>query len=300
MALDINSVELFTRVATLGAIGRAGEEFGYSPTTASQRIQALEEELGVTLFVRTTRSVTLTQDGELFLAHAKSILTGIEDARQDLSGGATRVKGLLRVTASASFGQLHISPYIAEFMRLYPEAQVQLNLSDSIIDIVELGYDLSIRIGTLPASTLLGRKLADNPRSLVASPKYIEEYGAPETVADLSRHNCLIQGATRLWGFKDLTGKTHTINVDGNFESNHGEAIRDAVVSGLGIGLHSDWTMQQELNKGYLVKLLQEYEIDPVWHIWSVRPPGVIMPARVRVFLAFLEQKFESLPAAHC
>jgi len=299
MSLDLKSVELFTRIASLGAIGRAGEGFGYSPATSSQRIQALEEELGVTLFVRTTRSVTLTQDGELFLAHAKSILAGIEDARQDLSGGTTRVKGLLRVTASASFGQLHISPYIGEFMDLYPEAQFQLNLTDTIIDIVELGYDLSIRIGTLAPSSLKARKLADNPRSLVASPKYINAHGAPESVEDLARHNCLVQGSTRLWCFRDRKGEMHSINADGNFESNHGETIRDAVVNGVGIGLRSDWSMLDEIEEGKLVRLLPEFDIDPVWHIWAVRPPGVIMPARVRVFLNFLEQKLENLPTVH-
>ncbi|MEP3889472.1 MAG: LysR family transcriptional regulator [Hellea sp.] len=295
MSLDLKSVELFTRIAALNAIGRAGEEFGYSPTTASQRIQALEAELGVTLFLRTTRSVTLTQDGELFLTHAQSILSGIEDARLDLSGGATRLKGLLRVTASASFGQMFISPYIAEFIDQHPEARLHLNLTDSIVDIVAQGYDLSIRIGTLPSSTLRTQKLANNPRSLVASKKYIERMGMPDSVKDLAHHNCIFQGVTRQWGFKAPNGKIETINVSGNFDCNHGEAIRDAVINGLGIGLRSDWSIKKELINGDLISLLPDHEIQPVWEIYALRPPGPIMPARVRVFLEFLRGKLKDV-----
>lgn len=296
MTLDVKSVELFIRIATSGVMGGSGEEFGYSPATVTQRIQALEADLGATLFLRTTRSVTLTQDGEIFLSHAKSILSKIEDARQDLSGGETRVKGLLRVTASATFGHRYISPHIAEFIRLHPEAQIHLNFTDSVIDIVDQGYDLSIRIGTLSASTLLARKLADNPRSLVASPQYIEKHGQPSGVKDLSKQNCIFQGSTRQWGFKSDTGKTETITVTGNFDCNDGEAIRDALVDGLGIGLRSDWSILEELQDGRLIRLLPNYAIQPVWKIWAVRPPGPIMPARVRVFLEFLKQKFEKLP----
>lgn len=296
MNLDITSVELFTRIAVLGAIGRAGEEFGFSATTASQRIQALETELGVQLFQRTTRSVTLTQDGELFLTHAKTILSNIEDARQDLSGGETRVKGLLRVTASATFGHRYISPYMAEFIDAHTEAEIHLNLTDSIVDIVEQGYDLSIRIGSLEASTLLVRKLAANPRSLVASKNYIRKYGCPEKVKDLANHNCIIQGRTRQWAFKNKSGKTESINVKGNYDSNHGEAVRDAIVAGLGIGLRSNWSIINELQSGDLIRLLPDYDVDPVWSIWAVRPAIPVMPARVRVFLNFLEDKLGNLP----
>lgn len=294
MTIDLKSLELFTRIAALGAIGRAGEEFGFSPTTASQRIQALESDLGATLLSRTTRSVALTHDGELFLTHAKSILMKVEDARQDLSGGDTRIKGLLRVTASASFGTDHISPHIAEFLDLHPEAQIHLNLSDSVVDVVEQGYDLAIRIGTLSGSTLLARKLASNPRSLVAAKTYLEKHGEPHSVSDLANHNCIFQGGTRQWGFDTGDGKIETIKATGNFDCNHGEAIRDAIVAGLGIGLRSDWSIRHELETGTLVRILPDYKIHPQWSIWAVRPPSPTMPARVRVFLAFIENKFES------
>lgn len=294
--LDLKSVELFTRVAALKAIGRAGEEFGYSPTTASQRIQALEAELGTTLLVRTTRTVQLTHDGDVFLVHANALLAKVADAKHDLAGGEENVRGLLRVTASASFGSDHISPYIAEFIDLYPQLRVHLHLTDSVIDLVEQGYDLSIRIGTLATSTLLARKLADNPRSLVASGSYIDKHGKPQTVRELSAHNCIFQGVTRQWSFQRSDGDIQRINVSGNFDCNHGEAIRDAVVSGLGIGLRSDWSIVNELRSGRLIRLLPDHQILPVWNIWAVRPPGPFMPNRVRVFLEFLEEKLAGVP----
>lgn len=294
--MDLKSVALFTRVAALRAIGRAGEEFGYSPTTASQRIQALEEELGATLLLRTTRKVQLTHDGELFLVHAHSLLAKVADAKHDLAGGKGRVRGHLRVTASASFGRDYISPFVSEFIEIYPELNLHLHLTDTIVDLVEQGYDLSIRIGTLAPSTLLARKLANNPRSLVASPSYIEKHGQPQTVKDLADHNCIFQGVTRQWSFQQQTGGIQSINVTGNFSCNHGEAIRDAVVNGLGIGLRSDWSIARELKMGKLVRLLPDYLVKPEWNIWAVRPPGPFMPNRVRVFLEFLEEKFAGLP----
>ena len=137
------------RVSTLGAIGKAGREFGLSATAATQRIKGLEKELGAKLFNRTTRVVTLTAEGELFLNHANRILASFEDARTDLSGGLKNIRGQLRVTSSASFGRRHIAPHIAEFLQCYPEVTVHFDLSDSVIDIVEHGFDLALRIGSL-------------------------------------------------------------------------------------------------------------------------------------------------------
>ncbi len=148
----------------------------------------------------------------------------------------------------------------------------------------------------LSTSTLLARKLANNPRSLVAAPQYLQKFGTPKNVKDLAKHNCIFQGETRQWGFKTKKGKVESISVTGNFDCNHGDAIRDALVGGLGIGLRSDWSILNELNEGHLVRVLPDYSIDPVWNIWAVRPPGPVMPARVRVFLQFLKKEFEQLP----
>jgi len=146
-------------VAAVGAITRAGLEFGFSATTSSQRIQALEIQLGCKLLNRTTRSVSLSADGELFLAHAKKILADVDDAFIDMQGTNTTLRGELRVAASASFGRRYVAPYIGDFLRLHPDVSINLELSDTTFDIVRHGFDLALRIGTLAPSTLMARKM---------------------------------------------------------------------------------------------------------------------------------------------
>lgn len=297
MALDPSTLELFTRVASLGAFGKAGREFGLSPTAATQRIKGLEAELGVKLFNRTTRAVALTADGELFLGHAKRIIETVEDARSDLSGGEKNIKGELRVAGSASFGRRYIAPYVAEFLRAYPNVQVRLELSDGIVDIVEQGFDLALRIGTLASSSLVARKLADNPRLLVASPAYIERAGQPSQLEDLASHNCIVLGENRNWKLRDAAGDIHELRVSGNFTTNYGEVTTEAALADAGIALKSLWDIRHLLADGSLVPVLEHYTVEPVWGLWAVRPPGDMVPARVRAFIDFMELKFSELEA---
>lgn len=287
----MKSVEFFIRVAALGAIGKAGMEFGYSPTAASQRIQNLEQALGAKLLNRTTRSVSLTRDGELFLSHAKKIVADVEDALTDLQGTGKIIRGELRVTASASFGRRYIAPYIGEFLKEHSEVSIQLELSDSMFDIVRHGFDLALRIGVLEPSTLLAKKLAESPRLLVASREYIKKYGTPKKAEDLIAHNCLLLGETRTWKIKDQSGKLCEIKVSGNFATNYGEAITEAALSGIGIALKSKWDVLEQLKSGDLVEILPNHKLEPEWGIWAVRPPGKLMSARVRIFIDYIEAK---------
>ena len=295
MSLEPSTLELFVRVAALGAFGKAARALGLSPTAATQRIKGLEAELGVKLFNRTTRAVALTADGEVFLIHAKRILTSFEDARSDLSGGSANVKGELRVTTSASFGRRYVAPYIAEFLAAHPDVSVRLDLGDAVIDIVEQGYDLALRIGTLTSSTLVARKLAVNPRLLVASPDYLASRGTPESPKDLSAHNCIVLGENRIWQLKGPDGATQHVRVSGNFATNYGEATTEAALHGAGIALKSRWDIRQQLDDGSLVPVLHAFAVHPEWSVWAVRPPGQMVPARVRTFIAFMERKFQEI-----
>lgn len=292
MSFETATLDLFVRVAALGAFGRAGREFGLSPTAVTQRIKALEAELGVKLFNRTTRAVALTADGEVFLGHATRILESVEDARSDLSGGTRNIKGELRVAASASFGRRHVAPYIAEFLRVFPQVKVRLELSDGIVDIVEQGIDVALRIGTLAPSRLVARKLVDNPRLLVASPGYLERAGRPRAPQDLADHNCIALGDDRTWKLRDAAGIVHEVRVSGNFITNYGEAITEAVLADAGIAVKSHWDSRDMLRDGSLVSVLDDCEIVPSWSVWAVRPPGDMVPARVRAFIDFMETKF--------
>ncbi len=297
MSLKPRTLELFTRVAALGAFGKAGQEFGLSPTAATQRIKGLEAELGVKLFNRTTRAVALTADGEVFLGHAKRIIENIEDARSDLSGGAKNIKGELRVAGSASFGRRYIAPYVAEFLRTYPDVRVRLELSDGVVDIVEQGFDLALRIGTLTSSSLVARKLADNPRLLVASPAYLKRAGRPTQLKDLASHNCIVLGENRIWKLRDAAGEIHELRVTGNFTTNYGEVITEAALADAGIALKSLWDIRHLLANGSLLPVLDNFTVEPVWGLWAVRPPGDMVPARVRAFINFMELKFSKLEA---
>lgn len=291
MSFDLKNLELFVRVATLGAIGKAGAEFKLSPTNTTQRIQALESSLNIKLLNRTTRAISLTSDGEIFLEHAKRILEDVEEARTALSRTSKTVSGLLRVTASASFGRSHIVPFVPEFLDLYPEVTLDLNLSDTIIDIVEMAYDLAFRIGDLAPSSLLAQKIDDNPRMLVASPDYLSRMGTPETPDDLANHACLVLGTARTWELVGPDGEIHNIPVKAPVTVNLGDAVGTWTLAGMGIAQTSLWHAGPDLRAGRLAYVLPEYRVWPEMKIWAVRPPGRLMPARVKAFLDFMQER---------
>lgn len=297
MSLDLKSVELFVRAAKLGAIGRAGSECGLSPTSTTQRIQALEAQLGTQLFHRTTRAVSLSADGELFLTYAKRILGNVEDAFSELQNDPETLRGDLRVSAPASLGRKMIAPYMAEFLGRYPKVSLQLHLSDSVTDMVEGGFDLTIRLGVLAPSTLLAQKLALSPRVMVATPEYLARNGTPQTLDDLTRHECLMREDMRTWTIKPPTGPSVETRVSGRFSSNLAEAVTEATLSGLGIARKCLWEVDTHLAKGDLVTVLDDHTVMPEWKIYAVRPPSRLQPPRVRALIAFLKDKLQSVPA---
>lgn len=299
MSFDLKTLELFVRAATLGAIGRAGEELGMSPTNASHRLKSLEAELGVKLLNRTTRAVSLTPDGEVLLENSRRILNDLEDMRTVLTQTAQSVSGQLRVTASASFARAHIVPFVPEFLSLYPNVTLDLNLTDAIVDIVEQGYDIAFRIGALPPSSLLAQKIDENPEWLVASPDYLERSGTPRTPEDLAHHACIPLGKQQTWRLLSGDGTQHDVLVSGRLNVNFGDAIGEWVTAGMGIAQAALWHAGPDLQAGRLVRVLPEFEVLPHSCIWAVRPPGRLMPARVRAFMNFMQAKIVETNKAH-
>ncbi len=291
MSFDLKNLELFLRVASLGAIGRAGAEFNLSPTNATQRIQALEADLGVKLLNRTTRAVSLTPDGEIFVDHAKRIIDNAEEARKVLSDTTRSASGLLRVTTSATFGRDHIVPFVPAFLEQHPDVTLDLNLTDAVVDIVEQGYEVAFRIGELAPSRLLAQKIDSNPEWLVASPEYLQRAGVPHTPSDLANHACLPLGSMRTWQLTGPDGKEHHFPVTGPVLVNHGEAMSSLVRAGVGIGRAALWHAGPDLMAGRLVHILPDYKVSRETNIWAVRPPGRVMPARVKAFLDFMQQR---------
>ncbi|CCA90734.1 transcriptional regulator (plasmid) [Novosphingobium sp. PP1Y] len=258
---------------------------------ASRRLAALEAELGVRLAHRTTRSLSTTSDGEIFLKHAQALLEEQASALAALRPAAAGVSGQLRVTASAAFGRKVVAPMIAAFMHDNPELHVDLLLTDDQVDIVGQGIDVAVRIAKLRDNHLIARRLADNPRRLCASPAYLKAHGAPRLLSDLAGHSCLLGTGTSHWIFV-RNGKAVRHKVTGRFTASSIEAIHQACLGGVGIANLSAWDVADDRRGGLLEAIeLEDAEPEPL-AIWAVYPTARMVPAKVRAFIAALEQEF--------
>jgi molybdate transport repressor ModE-like protein len=290
---------LFLHVLDLGSISAAARDLGISTAAASQRIQRLERALGMQLLHRTTRRLSATRDGAELATHGRPLIEDLDALIGSLRGASGEVSGVLRLTAPASFGRLYLSALLPQFLARHPKLAIQSYLSDDTVDIVARGLDVALRIGRLEPSSLVARRLADDHRVLVAAPSYLARSGAPRRPNDLARHDCLIlvgtAGANERWRLRDRSGRQFTVRVTGRFESSLGEVLRDAAVAGLGVALHSEWLVCDDLRAGRLVRVLPGYA--PVTAgIYAVTPPRRLVPARVRAFIEFLVEQFGGVP----
>ncbi|QQP87917.1 LysR family transcriptional regulator [Skermanella sp. TT6] len=286
--METDELSVLVQAVAAGSLSGAARRLGVTPTVASRRLAALEERLGVRLMHRTTRSVSLTPEGETFLPHAQAMLEIEEAARASLAPAEQGVSGLLRVTAPASFGRKVVAPLVPALLDANPDLRIDLELTDSVVDIAAAGIDVAIRIGRLRESTLIARRLAPNTRVLCAAPSYLERRGTPHAVESLAGHECLVLSGTGSWPF-DSGGKAREIRISGRFASNSVEAIREACIGGLGIALLSRWDVVTELASGALVRIDFEALIPQEISIWAVYPSSRLVPPKVRAFIASLE-----------
>lgn len=295
----VGDLSLFLRVLDLGSISAAARSLDISVAVASQRLKRLERELGVRLLHRTTRQLHATPEGAALAEQGRVLVEDLEALTDGLRQAATEVTGTLRVTMSASFGSQYISPLLPEFLARHPQVKLSVNLNDELLDLVGSGFDLGIRIGALGDSDLVARQLALNRRVLCASPAYLERHGQPLAPADLAAHECLLlvgsRGRQDVWRFHDWQGNEIVQRVQGRFESNLGELLRDAVVAGLGIALHSVWHVHEELRTGQLQVILPDYPIATTG-IYAVMPQRRLVPPRVRAFVDFLAERLGEDP----
>jgi DNA-binding transcriptional LysR family regulator len=273
----------------------AGKELGLSPAVSSSHINKLEDGLGIRLLHRTTRKVSLTEEGKAFLPHAQDVLDSIETAQASLGVGSVSPQGKLRVAASASFGRMHLLPALNGFLKRYPELMVDLHLSDSVVDMVEGGFDIAIRDAKLNDSTLIARKLSPVTRMLCASPSYLTEYGEPQSPDDLLNHNCINLIGIDTWVLNTPTG-TKSIKTKNRLRTDNGEAARDAATQGLGITLCSSWCCYQQLERGELVQILKDYPLVSETAIWAVYPSSRLLAPKVRLFIDYLSENFGDSP----
>ncbi len=289
---------VFIAVADTGSMTRAGERLGLSPAVVSKRIATLESRLGVRLLNRTTRRVALTDEGRIYLDRARSIVEQVEDVEAALRGRQTEPRGVLRVTAPASFGRSHISPWVPEFLNTYPGIELHLHLSDKLVDIVEEGVDVAIRIGEMRDSSLVARRLAPNRRVLCASPEYIAKRGTPSRPDDLVDHDCLMfndwRATHQSWRFKGPKGQ-FSVRVSGRMVCDISEVLRDAAIGGVGIAMVSVWVVADDITAGRLVTVLDEYPLTDA-DIHAVYPHRRGLSPKARVWIEFLANKFGPVP----
>ncbi len=295
----VGDLSLFLRVLDLGSISAAARSLDLSVAVASQRLKRLERDLGVRLLHRTTRQLHATPEGAALAEQGRALVEDLEALTGGLRQNATEVSGTLRVTMSAAFGSQYISPLLPEFLAVHPRVKLSVNLNDQILDLVGSGFDLGIRVGALGDSGLVARQLATNRRVLCAAPDYLRRRGTPRTPADLAAHDCLLlvgsQGRQEAWHFTDRKGREITQRVQGRFESNQGALLRDAVMAGLGIAMHSVWHVHEQLRSGQLQVLLPDYPIATTG-IHAVMPQRRLVPPRVRAFVDFLAERLGGHP----
>jgi DNA-binding transcriptional LysR family regulator len=292
----VGEMEVFVHTARLQSFSAAGRLLRMSPSAVSKLVTRLEERLKTRLVVRTTRSLQLTPEGEVYLERAQRILDDIKEAEQVVStGGEATPRGRLRVSVSVAFGARYIVPLVPEFLARYPLVQLDLSLTDGIIDIVEERADVAIRSGDLRDTSLKARKLMDSRRVIVAAPAYLERVGTPETPGDLDRHNCMTFNFRRTWEewpFRDpATGQTFSKVVNGNIEVNNGPTARNLCIAGVGLARVGAFHVQPDIDAGVLVPVLEPFNTGDVEHIHAVYPGHPHLASRIRALIDFLVER---------
>lgn len=255
---QLEPIIAFVRVAELKSYTRAAEALDLSRTRVSRLVMALEETLGVRLLQRTTRRLHLTAEGELYLTHAQAILQALNDAAADVGSGVTEMRGHLRINGPMSFGLRHLSPLVARFMVEHPGLNVRLDLNDRRVDLLEEGYDVAIRIGNLPDSSLIARRLTRCQMLFCASPGYLESHGTPENIEALKQHRCLRyrSGPSNVdWRFGNITLATQA-----PLESNNGDVLTQIAEAGLGIAHQPSFLVTESIIEGRLIPILCDAE----------------------------------------
>ena len=292
--IQADDLAFFATLASRGSLTAAARELGLSTAAVSKHLAQMELRAGIALVNRTTRRMSLTPEGELYLARARRILDEMDELAQLLGDSRATPKGLLRVNATLGFGRSHVAPVISRFVRAYPEVDVQLQLS---VDPPPLGddtFDVCIRFGEPPDARVIARRIAPNRRLLCAAPSYLAQHRLPHSPAELAQHNCIGirqgddgYGLWRLTSGRGATQKTETVRVRGNLTTNDGEIAVRWALDGHGILMRAEWDIAGYLRDGSLVHVLPEYRT-PGADIYAVYAPRHQLSARVRAFVDFL------------
>ena len=289
----LNELKVFVRAVELKSISAAARNLRLSAAAASHRILQLEEQVGVRLLNRTTRSLQPTEAGCIFYEHALNVLEAVERAESSMAMASGVPTGSLRIAAPLGFGRRILAPLVSEFHALHPKVEVRLRLSDHAVDLLSESVDVAIRMSALPDSSFIVRKLADCPRVLCAAPSYLEKHGAPATPDELLQHNCLLlrfPGSTDFrWTLNTPDGPS-TLPVSGKFDADDGDVLTAWTLQGEGIMLKPYWEIAEHLESGRLKVVMPDFPPEPV-SLVMLYPHRHLLPAKVRVFADFLFDK---------
>lgn len=289
-------MEAFVRVVEAGGFTDAARKLGLSKSAVSKHVSALEARLGARLLNRTTRRVSPTEIGLAYYDRAARVLSEAADADAMAASMQGAPRGELRVSAPQSFGLLHLAPAVAEFLKAYPEVAARVSLDDRFVELVAEGFDLAVRIGALPDSTLMARKLSETDLRLVASPDYLRARGAPLRIEDLAEHDLLHYAhlsSGAVWRLRGPNGEERQVRPQGRLTVNNGDALLQAAAAGLGIVLSPSFICAPALRAGRLVELLPEAR-PAALGVWAVYPAGRFPQPKLRVFVDFLAERFRA------
>ncbi|WP_339671054.1 LysR family transcriptional regulator [Dasania marina] len=278
-------VSEFVSVAESESFTQASQKLGVSTAQVSRQVSALEQRLNIKLFYRTTRKVSLTEEGRVFYQHCRSVLDGLDTAVRAVTNLQSKPQGKIKLTAPVSYGEQQILPLLNDFMVEYTEVDISTNLSNQRVDLVEEGYDLAIRIGNLSDSTMMAKKLGKRTNYLCASPGYLASNGMPNSLSELSQHSCLL-GTSDYWRFRE-GGKEKTMRFVPRFRYNGGIGLVDAALKGLGIVQLPDYLVQDHISNGGLISLLDNYREPDEW-IWAVYPHNRQLSLKIRLLVDYL------------
>ncbi len=295
-----SELEILLAVVDHGSFSAAGRVLGYTPSAVGKRVFQLEERLRVPLLVRSTRRMALTEAGQRYVEGARELLYRLKALEEGIAEDAGTLRGTIRLTSSAALGRLHVVPLVLAFMERHQEVEIDLLLTDKVIDLVGEGFDLGVRSGVLPDSSLVARKLMGNRRLLCAAPAYLNKRGAPQQPEDLSSHRCLRLGRERLlsdWGVRPGLG-SRPIRLGAGFSCNSLDALHAACCAGQGIGWLPEFLVADDLNKETLTPVLAGYlEAEAGGEIVALRPEAALVPRRLRVLIDFLAEGFNEIEA---
>lgn len=293
---NFSELEFFVLLNRLGSLSAAARALDITPPAATMRLAAMEKRIGVRLLNRSTRKISLTPEGEIYLQHASRLIDELRELDEIVSGNGRAPRGLLRVNAPLGFGRTVIAPLVSTFTARHPDVEVQMEVTDRPIGLIEKGFDLAVRFGELPDNRINARRIMSNRRFLCASPAYLEKHGTPKKLEDLTRHRCIVHrqndDAYGVWRFL-IDGRTEIVKVHGALSSNDGDIVQGWALDGQGIVIRSEWDVTKHLESGQLRRILPEFTL-PSADLYAYYPSKKNLPARVRAFINFLVEQLGS------